>query len=105
MGPGGLWSIFSRIISIISCVAGITAYITGAIPECIADDNRVSNVIKIQSNQEASEGGAYASIAAFCEVLSHARSTASGMMPMTTPTALEKKSYIRRMPVMIRELV
>ena len=68
MGTGGFWSIFSHVISIISCLTGNTTYITGETPEFRVDDNRVSNEIKIKSNQEASEVGADASTAAFCEI-------------------------------------
>ena len=72
---------------------------------CIVDGYKVSSVVKIQSNQEVSEVEAGASIAASCEYLCHARSTVSGMKPVTTPTVLGKSSCIRRMLVIISELV
>ena len=54
-------------------------------------------MVEIQSNQEYSKVETDASVAAFCEHLSHARSMFLGMMPVTKPTAMREDLRIRRM--------
>ena len=70
----------------------------------IVDGDKVSNVVKIQTNREISEVVADASIAAFREYLSLARSTASEMMLATIPSALGENSYIIMTLVKLSEL-
>lgn len=71
----------------------------------MVDGNRMSRVVKIQSDQEVSEVEANAIIAAFCEYLSLARSAVAEMMLVTTPTALGENPSIIMMLVMIPRLV